>query len=77
MISIEASESTPPSWRIKSTNNLRKPLAARLMAEVTHFIFTHEALNIYGSRVVLSGVSVVEMYWDNTNTCDLINSGAP
>ena len=44
------------------------------MAEVTHFIFTHEALNIYGSRVVLGGVfNVVEMYWDNTNACDLID----
>ena len=43
------------------------------MAEVAHFIFTHEALNIYGSRVVLSGVfNVVGMYWDNTKACDLI-----
>ena len=34
------------------------------MAEVAHFIFTHEALNIHGSRVVLGGdYSVGETYW--------------
>ena len=41
------------------------------MAEDT-LIFTHEALYIYGSRVVLGGVfNVGEMYWDNTKACDL------